>query len=96
MQPGHALLNVATCLRSAGPAPACPSSVLPAFRTAQHDPQSLRRLPPHRQRHQLGTVIIAQCQDGKFLDWPLETPLLLASILGCVFQPIVIIDSRPS
>lgn len=46
--------------------------VLTAFRAGQHDPgsqsQRLRRLPPHRQRCQFGTLIIAQYQGSKLLD----------------------------
>lgn len=50
----------------------CHFLVLTAFRAGQHDPgslsQRLRRLPPHRQRPQFGTLFIAQCQGSKLLD----------------------------
>jgi hypothetical protein len=46
--------------------------VLTSFCAGQHDPgsqsQRLRRLPPRRQRLQLGTLLIAQCQGGKLSD----------------------------
>ena len=60
--------------------------VLTAFRAGQHDPgsqsQRLRRLPPHRQRLQFGTLVIAQCQGGKLLDRHRRLRRCSASILG--------------
>ena len=46
--------------------------VLTSCSAGQHNlgsqSQCLRRLPPRRQRLQLGTLLIAQCQGGQLLD----------------------------
>ena len=73
VQPGHALLHKTPPPLAYG-LPVQPQlgrhfRVLTTFRTGQHDPgsqsQRLCRLPPHRQRRQFGTLIIAQYQGGK-------------------------------
>ncbi len=76
VQPGHAPLHkTPPPLAYRLPVQAQPGRhflVLTSLCTGQHNPgsqsQRLRRLPPHRQRLQFGTLLIAQCQGGKLLD----------------------------
>jgi hypothetical protein len=90
MRPGHAPLHKTPLPFTYG-LPVQPQLgrhflVLTTFRAGQHDPgsqgQRLRCLPPHRQRPQFGSLIIAQYQGGTSPDRHRIVPSLFASILG--------------